>query len=319
MFLPNSYIEADVRHASSLKQEDLEWCDILFYNRHCIYAPEFLKQQSKALKFSIVVDTDDVWEIPKSHPKKAWWDRSGVGLQVKQHLMYADAVTTTSTRLADIVPNKNVYVVPNMLPFGDDQYKLSDHKRSGTVKLLYASSIMNYPNTSIIYDAMRSISDLDVEVVIAGHHDSPYFEQLVHNLTGGGVLKHRFTPWVSPDKYMHELDGDIMLLPTKPDKFNSGKSPLKMLEATCLGIPVIASPEHPYRGFPVAYANNSNGWENEIRRLVCSPDIAVDEASELRNFCLFNFDLKKSKRIVIYEDIQRRSGYKRKSDAQQAS
>ena len=306
--MPNQSIDLEVRQVRELKEDDLEWCDILHYSRHSHLSAKFLDEMRKKHNFKIIVDTDDWWEVPKDHPKYDFWSKSNISLKIREHMANADAVTCTHDRLADKVRsiNSSVFVIPNALDYGNGQFKYRKQKNSDRVRLLYASSLMNYSNTAIISGSMKKIKHLPVEIVIAGYHESPFFEILVRNLTGG-VIPHRFSNWLPSDEYMYGYEGDIMLLPSKTTEFNGYKSNLKVLEAAALKMPIIVSEAEPYLGMPVNYFSGEKQFIEQVEFLVNSKKerkIAGDLLHDVvvKQYSLSNF---KQLRTSIYEDIQR--------------
>lgn len=307
VFMPNQTISAEVRVKNEINEEDLEWCDILHYNRHTHLSTKFLSEMRSKHQFKIVVDTDDWWEIHKDHPKYEYWRKSNVSLQIRNHIMTADAVTCTHDRLAKEVSklNPNVYVIPNGIDYGAGQFKARKQKESDRVRLLYASTIMNYSNTAIIAGAMKKIKHLPIEVVIAGHHESPLFDILVNNLTAGGEIPHRLIPWADSKKYMSKYEGDIGILPSKPTQFNSMKSNLKVLEYAALKMPVVVSEADPYLGMPVSYFSGENSFVEKITELVEDAGLRKASGENLYSWCKEKYSLKSmaENRMNVYKEV----------------
>lgn len=307
VFMPNQTIDADVQTVNNIGERHLEWCDILHYSRHTMISPRFLDQMRAKYGFKIIVDTDDWWEVGKDHPKYKWWAKSNIGLQIREHMMMADAVTCTHDNLKSIVPNSNVFVIPNALPYGEGQFAYREQQTSNKVRLLYASTIMNYSNTSLIAGAMKKLVGLPIEVVITGHHDSPLFEILVNNLTAGGSIPHRFIKWLPAQEYMTGYEGDIMILPSKSTEFNRYKSNLKVLEAAALRTPVLVSESDPYLGLPVNYFSGEKQFLDQIMALIEDVNYRKECGDKLYDFCKKNYDLSlyKEKRLETYALVQR--------------
>jgi glycosyltransferase involved in cell wall biosynthesis len=308
VFMPNQSLNLDVRQVRELKEEDLEWCDILHYSRHTHLSARFLNEMRNKHGFKIIVDTDDWWEVPKDHPKYDFWSKSNISLKVREHMMNADAVTCTHERLANIVRplNSNVYVIPNALDYGNGQFKYREQKKCSKVRLLYASSLMNYSNTAIIAGSMKKIKHLPIEIVIAGYHESPFFDILVQNLTGG-VIPHRFSNWLPSEEYMYGYEGDIMILPSKDTEFNGYKSNLKVLEAAALKMPIIVSEAEPYLGMPVNYFKGEKEFIEQVELLVNSKKERELAGNLLYDVVVKQYSLSNYSQIrtSIYEDIQR--------------
>lgn len=307
VFLPNNLLPTEVKTVRGLSEDDLAWCDILHYNRHTSVSPKFIDQFRKKYGFKIIVDCDDWWEVGKDHPKYEWWVRSNVALQIMSHLIYADAVTTTHERLKNIIPNDNVYVVPNGIMYGYGQFKYKVQPQSERVRLLYASTVMNYSNTFLIAGAMKKLKHLPIEIVICGSTDSIFFETIVNNLTANKDIPYRTMPWSGVSKYMEYYEGDIGILPSKPSMFNSMKSNLKVLEYASLKIPVVCSEAEPYIGLPVDFFTGEKSFIDQITRLVESSDLRKDRGDILHNHCIENYNLKNftKNRLEVYEIFQR--------------
>lgn len=312
VYMPNKTIDADVREKSNIDEEDLEWCDILHYSRHSVMAPKFLDKMRSKYGFKIIVDNDDWWETPKDHPMHQYWKLSNVGLQVREHMMNADAVITTNYSLADITPNDNVFIIPNGIDYGVGQFAYRKQQTNDKVRLLYASTIMNYTNTSLIASAMKKLAGLNIEIVIAGHHDSPFFDKLVDNLTGG-IIPFRFTKWLPSQEYMNAYEGDIMILPSKSTEFNRYKSNLKVLEAAALRMPVVVSEAEPYLNMPVNYFKGEKSFIEQIIKLIKDVEYRNNCGNILYRFCnnFYNIRLHAKKRLEIYEIIQRGNNHNR--------
>ena len=228
-----------------------------------------------------------------------------MSLQIRNHLMNADAVTCTHERLAEEVRslNPNVYVIPNLIDYGKGQFRNRKMQESDKVRLLYASTIMNFSNTAIIAGAMKKIKHLPIEVVIAGHHESPLFDILIKNLTAGGEIPYRLVPWADSKNYMSKYVGDIGILPSKPTQFNSMKSNLKVLEYAALKMPVLVSEADPYLGMPVSYFNGENEFVERITELVENPELRKARGESLYKWCKENYSLKSFNRLDIYKEV----------------
>lgn len=306
IYLPNQQIEEN-RVVGQLSEEDLQWCDILHYSRHTMVAVDFLNKYRDKYGFKIVVDTDDWWEVGKDHPKYEWWSKSNVSLQIRQHLMNADAVTTTHERLASLIPNENIYVLPNTVQYGKGQFKNRKQPKSERVRLLYASTVMNYANTAMIAGAMKKLAHLPIEIVIAGFDEkNPLFDIVVNNLTAG-VIPYRTKPWAEVKEYMSTYEGDIGILPSKPTNFNSMKSNLKVLEYAALKMPVVVSKCDPYLDLPVNYFSGENEFVKQITDLVTDLELRKRSGEELYKFCKKNYNMNPDARIKAYEQIIQRS------------
>ena len=303
--MPNNNLDAEVRTVSNLKEEDLEWCDILHYSRHVMISPVFIAKQAKKYNVKVVVDTDDWWEVGKDHPKYHIWSKSDVGLQIRQHMMYADAVICTSNKLASIVPNNNAYVIPNALSFGVGQFREHELPQSDKVRLIYASSAMNYSNTFLIAKAMKKLTHLPIEIVVVGYVEGEVYDIIIQNLTANKTIPYTTIEWTGTENYMEGYKGDILLVPSKATEFNSYKSNIKALEAAALNIPAVVSRAEPYLDLQVNYFSSDAEFISEVTRLVESVEYRKYSAKRNRDFCVENYSLDKwsNERLKIYQKI----------------
>lgn len=301
IYQQNNHTDHEVRTVSNISEADLEWCDVLNYSRHCLYAPEFLDEMRKKHNFKIVVDTDDCWIVPAWHPHYEYWKNGVLSAQISNHLKNADAVTVTHQRLKHLVEhwkiNDNVIILPNTLPYGEGQYVKPAFAKSDKTRLLYASSPMNYINTKILTRVMKKISHLPIEVIILGANNGKYFQEACKNLTDNGRIPSRVYPWMSVDNYMSVYEGDIMLLPCADSEFMSLKSNMKLLEAAVCRMPVVVSKVDPYMGFPVNYANGEKEWVEQIERLVKEPFWRHTCGKSLYDHCNEYFNMNNRKHI----------------------
>lgn len=305
VFLPNNHLDAEVRIVSNLTEDDLKWCDILHYSRHVLISPVFLSKKAKEYNVKVIVDTDDWWQVGKDHPLYAAWKESNVGPSIIQHMMYADAVTCTSDRLAAIIPNKNVYVLPNTIPFGVGQFRKHELPASDKVRLLYASSAMNYSNTNIIARAMEKLKHLPIEIVIAGYHEGGVYDIIIQNLTAKGQIPYRIIEWTGVEDYIKSYQGDILIVPSKATEFNTYKSNIKALEAGLLGIPIVVSKAHPYLDLPVNYFSGDNEFVQQVTRLVEDVEYRNECGMKIEDFVKENYDMSKwsERRLQVYKEV----------------
>ncbi len=303
IYQQNNHTEHEVRTVNNITEDDLIWCDVLNYSRHCLYAPEFLDEMRKLHNFKIVVDTDDVWFIDSWHPAYAIWKDGVLGKQVESHLRNADAVTVTHNRLRNLIVdrkiNDKVFVLPNSLPYDEGQYNQYFHPTSDKIRLLYASSPYNYINTRMLKNVMKKLYKkyTNLEIVILGGNKTSYFDESAKNLTDNGRIPNRIYPWQPVDNYMKLYEGDIMILPCVENEFMGMKSNLKLLEAASQNMPVVVSPVDPYLGWPVEYAHGDNQWVEKISRLIDDKDHRKKCADSLSEYARDFYDTNKSQHI----------------------
>lgn len=304
IYMPHKFVDAEVRNVVHLSEDDFEWADIIVYSRHYLLSPVFINEMKKKHNVKIVVDTDDSVVLQKSHPNYLHYIQGDSFLQVRQHLMYADAVITTHGRLKEeaLTMNPNVFVIPNAIAYGKEQFVPIEKTKRDKLTMLYASSNLNYINTELIKGVF---DDMDIHIHVLGDVGGHYSDVIRQNLTGGKV-EYSSEGWRKIDEYMLGYDGDFMIVPNKPIHFNAMKSNLKILEAACARIPIIVTPSHPYidEPFPVLYANNKKEWREMVERMY-DESYRNKMASDLYDYCKEHYDLEKFGRLrtEIYDHI----------------
>lgn len=306
VFLPNQYIDHEVRFESSLNDECLSWCDVLMYHRLTMMSPDFLRAKAREHGFKIWVDNDDALNLHKDHPNYETFTRTKAGLTVRAHLMNADAVITTHQELADHMStlNDNIAVIPNALPYGEGQFK-PVRTESDRLRLVYAASAMNYRNVDLLSGVMKKLEN--VELVILGYSEGPFHEHIIKVLTNGGSIPYTTVPWEKElEHYMDGYIGDVMILPNRDSEFNRMKSNLKILEAGARGMPIVLNENPPYAGVNtsgVRYANKTSDWVDIINEYSRDKSLAVKHGDELCQYCKENHDVRNTGRSDIYNRL----------------
>ncbi len=303
IFHKNNHTDHEVRTVNNITEADLEWCDVLNYSRHCLYAPEFLRQMATKHNFKIVVDCDDVWFTEEWHPLHPVWKDGRLKRQVEAHMCNADAVTVTHNRLRNLIIdrgiNEKVLVLPNTIPFDEGQYNQYFFQATDKIRLLYASSPMNYINTRILKGVMKKLYKKypNLEVVILGGTKGWHFDEGAKNLTDNGRIPNRIYQFQPVEDYMKLYEGDIMILPCVDNQFMSMKSNLKLLEAASQNLPVVCSRVDPYLGWPVEYAHGDNQWVEKISRLIDDVEYRKKCADSLAEYARDFYDTNKREHI----------------------
>lgn len=206
------------RHLGEIKTK----VPVLWLNRCSRRGSDFiLSQKNRGVK--IVVDIDDDFDLNPDHNLYHHWINSGTRDDIIKSLKLADIVTVTTTTLADKIRtvNKNVEIVPNALPFDEDQFCLST----------------DFSSTKAVYAAGPSHNN-DVSWI------EPSSDVTIACLKREGFAQKDCQPLRS---YMSLYDGHrLALAPLMKNSFNECKSNLKLLEAGAKGIPLLASKCLPY-------------------------------------------------------------------------
>ena len=129
-----------------LQDYEVQGIDILFFN-WTIQNPAYqLSLLQKKFGFKIVMDMDDHWDISPTHPSYR------MILQyvplLKDLLIVADHITCTTESLKNklLEFNNNITVVPNRIPYGDNQFNIEAPKKRDKIRLGFIGSISHLPD-----------------------------------------------------------------------------------------------------------------------------------------------------------------------------
>lgn len=264
-----------------------------------------LRQQ---LGFKIVMDMDDYWHLYSQHYKYAEWIKNKYADTLTLCMKNADAITVTTSLLADKVKeyNKNVHVIPNALPFGKGQFNTL-RSLSDKTRFVYAGGNSHTRDMQLITSAVSKVNKLVLnnEFILAGYDPRGKidWDKIENNFTIHGKLRNYVRKYVLPlEEYMNSYnDSDAALAPLEYNTFNQHKSNLKILEAGCKNIPIICSKMFPYYNsldLPyVMYASNKEEWFNHMKFCCENKNAAEDMGHALGEHVRKNYDLNK---INIY-------------------
>lgn len=310
-FLPKTYALI----TDTLNDEVLaEGYDIVLINRFIptVHIDDLIAYRKK-YGFKLIVDIDDYWYLDSWHILYDVYPTQAI----VQHIQIADLVTCTNEKLWDYIRefNSNVAILPNALPFGEDQF--TDTKtESDKVRFIYAGSITHEKDLRILqFPFKKVLSDTNlrdkVHFRLCGFDDPNQFSRMIwhkmiHYFTAG--LKLGDVQKALPvTEYMNFYNNaDCSVVPLVHSLFNSMKSNLKVLEAACKKIPVIVSNVPPYDDCPHAIKINSQSdWYSEIKKV--ATDAIYREEKGLANYewCNEHYNLHKinEKRKQLFNSL----------------
>lgn len=194
---------------------------------------------------------DDLWSIDKTNPAYDYYSRYEVQRGMQEALTYSDAVTVSTEPLAEIVReiHPNVYVTPNSVPdrlLNETAFPYRTGDRGKPYVMAWAGSNTHLDDFKQCVQGVNTILKLipNSRMVFFGTSYSHLLDPAVR----GQV---RIAPWTSSvpqfHKLMNDAQLDVVLAPLAPTTFNKSKSNLRIIEASAMGIPVIATDFGPYK------------------------------------------------------------------------
>jgi len=319
VYTPLMNLPVDIHITNKLTEEQIEkGCDLLVLNRFAFYnsSDEIFAWRDK-YGFKVVIDIDDLWLLDADHILYPYWEHNKISNIIIDNMIKADIVTCTHWRLAEQISsyNKNVYILPNAIPSGFEQFKV-EKVESDVTRLMWQGSITHMHDMNILRNPMKKIySDSHLvkklQTVFAGYvAQMDDCDQMLSSFTCGLKINSQIFNSMSCFEYYQVYNhADICLIPLIENRFNKYKSNLKILEAAAAGVPVIVSHVDPYLDFPedcVYYVRKQSDWYNGVK-LMTDIEITRDiYGKNLQEYCSKVYDFKKinQQRFDIYEGKQ---------------
>ncbi len=212
--------------------------------RHALAAFYAMKDQFPHKPILAEID-DDIFDVAPYNPAA---DSLAPGSHLTQFAIdqfkNSDGIIVSTPYLKEVYSefNDNVYVVPNSIDI--QKWDRAPRKKKGGIRIGWVGSGSHSKDLEILDTVFPAIIDKnkDVSFVICS-----YFQENMEALPA--FLKNRkgvniVNKWASILKYPAHVaaqDFDIGLAPLVDNKFNRGKSNLRWLEYSALGIPCVAS------------------------------------------------------------------------------
>lgn len=217
-----------------------------------------------------VFDLDDEpWVVPPENPAAANWTSREAQDLLAAMLRAVKVVTTTTPELAERFRrfNRDVRVLPNMLPadmWPDERRTAQDGDR---LVIGWAGGNSHQRDLRQIEDVLHQILDRYPQAVVRLAGAEPSWLERVHE-------RFEFREAVPIEKYPALLSTfDIAIAPLAENRFNEGKSDLKVLEYSMVGLPLVASKSASYsrsidHGETGLLVRSHKDWLQALRTLI---------------------------------------------------
>ncbi len=260
-------------------------CDVLMYNKWLALPPDEVRLL-KVKGMKVIVDVDDMWDIPPSHPNYQAFKINKTAEVTIEHIRLADVVTCTTERLRDKILqyNTNVVIIPNALPFDRDQYQVGNRtggkELSGHDKMrfMYLGGNTHADDIGILEGKFKRIGgdsyiNNRAEFILCGYNATYQDRKIYSNkedykAKNGNYRKEtklvktdsdymaqvfrstnsfKVYPSVGLEEYLNYYDSaEVALAPLQDTMWNTMKSSLKIIEAAVKHIPIMCSKVAPY-------------------------------------------------------------------------
>jgi GT2 family glycosyltransferase/glycosyltransferase involved in cell wall biosynthesis/trans-aconitate methyltransferase len=218
---------------------------------------------------------DNLFHLPQKGGQKNRLP-SDMRKRVRRALKHCHRLIVTTEPLKEVYQDfiEDIWVMPNRLEtqrWGSLESKRGQGKKP---RVGWAGAAQHRGDLELIRPVMEALQD-EVEWVFMGMCPTP-LRPLVDEYHDG-------VPFVDYPQKLASLNLDLAIAPLEHNKFNEGKSNLRLLEYGTLGWPVICSDVEPYRNSPATCLPNKPGaWEKAIRERIHEPDALADEGDRMR-------------------------------------
>jgi glycosyltransferase involved in cell wall biosynthesis len=232
---------------------------------------QFLKEMSKEHKFRIIYEIDDLVfseDIPEYNKYKPAFTDPEIRRVAQSIMELCDEITVTNDFMKDYymskTGNKNVTVIPNYPPkFWMGNY-YSDKKIAENYDRCQKRPRVLYAGSGAHFDVENRVGQNDdfahvCRVIESTKHKyqwvflGAYPLPLTHLVRSGEV---EFHPWerlyTYPEK-ISKLNVNAMVAPLQDNTFNKAKSDLKLIEASCYGVPIVCQDLVTYENAPYKF------------------------------------------------------------------
>jgi hypothetical protein len=295
------FIEQD----EELSKADFKDANLVIFNRHPTIDLEQLIVMKKQYKFKVWNDIDDSWELYEHHYLYDEWKKNKTAELIVKSINIADIVSVTNVRLLrKIAPlNSACKVIHNALPIGHEQFT-PKKTESSYLRFMYAGGPSHVSDLETIKDFFdMTTRDLHLigksKFILAGYNKS-YREKSLHSMND--LMKktpnYETRNSLPLEKYMdHYNYTDIALAPIENNLFNHYKSNLKVIEAGCMRVPIIAANSFPFlddsemENKGVFFCDKPKDWYNIARTFTDYPQTAIIAGNLLYDYVKRKYDL----------------------------
>lgn len=264
-------------------------CDIAVFQRPLMRDVADLIELCHSVGVKTVVDMDDdFYKIPRENKAWKYVDPPQSPIRNTDHLKRAiaaaDMVTVTTPALARRYAPHKAVVIPNYVP--ESWLRLPDRPWPDRPTLGWSGTMHTHPHDleSTKGAVGRALADTKSRLHIVGDGEGVREALDIDNTTTMTV-----SGWVPLLHYPVKMnDGmDVGIVPLSTSAFNQGKSSLKGLEMSALGIPFVASNTQPYVALNKFYelgliARTPREWYDLTVRLLTDDALREDMGAQAR-------------------------------------
>jgi glycosyltransferase involved in cell wall biosynthesis len=266
------------------------------------YVLEKLKKAGRRIVYDM---DDDIFSLTPDNPAFHVISRDNQQAAVAC-MKLADVVTTTTAvlqhRLAQVLDGEWPEIIPNALDV-DDGWLDTDKTGSpdGLKRIFWQGSATHAEDWEVCIGAVDRIMQeyQNVHLVLLGYLPPVVIERLQSQQHWKGKVEHLgFNDVETYFQIIRHVRADVGIAPLSPKPFNEGKSPIRWLEMTCIGMPVVASNMEPYSsvirhgGSGWLVNPNVDEWYSRLKTCLDNPSESKGVIEEARKDARECYDIK---------------------------
>lgn len=243
------------------------------------YMKHIVKPKSR---FGLLYEVDDnLFDIPNSNYARPYYLKNRPWIEQILSKVDGMTVSTESLRKVYMKYNANISVIPNRLV----KYLWGDivdiDYENENPRILYCGSFNHFGQK----EANQKGGDMSIEFInyIKRTTDKyqwvfvgGYPQEIKPEITSGKIEYHEWRNIFEFPRFIKGLKPDIGIAPLEKNRFNEGKSNLKMLEYAVLGIPGVYTNIEPYKNAEIK-CNTDREMIQWIDDLAKDPDLRKEK------------------------------------------
>ena len=296
-----------------------EWLKYHLVQFHKNFVTPEILIKLKVLGIKTMVDFDDYWHVPYNHLSFRHYKSNDQPYRYIEILKQAQYISTTTEILAREIRKHNpkLFAFPNCIN-PENPYTYPIEIKSKKMRFGYLGGSCHLPDVELLRGLNNKLNNsrLDYSLNLFGYkEDSVYFDY-AKVLTDNGTYSNGITLYPSlpvPDYLYFYNMIDVSLVPLVPNKFNSLKSELKLVEAGMFEKAVIVSNVLPYKPYlkhkeNAFIADSKTDWFKGMKYFIKNPGAVSDFGKQLSYDMNkhFNYEYISKSRSEVYRQIIRK-------------
>ncbi len=279
-----------------------EMADVIVFQKvHFNESLQFVRAVKNGLKKPVVMEIDDdILHLPPENIASiAYRPGSSFEQFALGQMEVSDAVVTTTPALKALYGqyNGNVFTAPNSLDFRVWDKVPAKHEG---VRIGWVGGGNHYGDLELVRGAIRRVLDKYPDVKFYCLHGVPDFWK---NEPGVVPIHEWATTEVYPG-WIAKHGFDIGIAPLHDNFFNRGKSNLRYLEYSSMGIPTVASNVGHFKetlthGHTGLLCDNEEDWVRNLSSLIEDAELRKRMGGASRKDCLTRFNVDKNAKAYL--------------------